>query len=159
MLRTRCANSAIILSYYRSRLQSDSSDMQVPTQYCDLQGPSWYWRRKGKVPKLVPMAQASKKGETHGAMYVLSSYCSVHTVEAIHFRIDMTEKYSTMPCIDLCLYGKGRQHHRSILQDVYVKQSNVDNYRSRSAYKLIELDDKFHFLKKGSIVVNSIVCP
>ena len=40
-----------------------------------------------------------------------------------------------------------------IMQDPFVKQANLDQYRSRSAYKLIELDDKFHFLRRGSIVV------
>ncbi len=34
-----------------------------------------------------------------------------------------------------------------------MSQAAVDQYRSRSAYKIIELDSKFHFLKPGSIVV------
>ena len=38
-----------------------------------------------------------------------------------------------------------------------MKQAAVDQYRSRSAFKLIELDDKFHFLRRGSIVVSAIV--
>ncbi len=32
-------------------------------------------------------------------------------------------------------------------------QAVLDHYRSRSAYKIIELDDKFHFLRPGSVVV------
>jgi 23S rRNA (uridine2552-2'-O)-methyltransferase len=34
-------------------------------------------------------------------------------------------------------------------KDTYVKQSKVDGYRARSAYKLIEIDDKFKIFKGG----------
>lgn len=44
------------------------------------------------------------------------------------------------------------------LNDPYVKQAQVDGYRSRAAYKLIELDDKFHLLK-GSRVVDLGIAP
>ena len=46
----------------------------------------------------------------------------------------------------------------SSIQDPLVSQAVLEQYRSRSAYKLIELDDKYHFLKKGSIVVSVISC-
>ena len=29
-------------------------------------------------------------------------------------------------------------------RDIYVRQSKVDGYRARSAYKLMEIDEKFH---------------
>ena len=44
----------------------------------------------------------------------------------------------------------------TLIQDPFVKQANVEQYRSRSAYKLIELDDKFHFLRRRSIVVRNL---
>ena len=34
-------------------------------------------------------------------------------------------------------------------RDIYVRQSQVDGYRARSAYKLIEIDEKFKILKNG----------
>ncbi len=34
------------------------------------------------------------------------------------------------------------------LNDPYVRRAQAEGYRSRAAYKLIELDDKFGFLKK-----------
>jgi len=34
-------------------------------------------------------------------------------------------------------------------RDIYVKESRNQNYRSRSAFKLIEIDQKFHFLSKS----------
>ena len=34
------------------------------------------------------------------------------------------------------------------LNDPYVREARVKGYRSRAAIKLIQLDDKFHFLKK-----------
>ena len=33
------------------------------------------------------------------------------------------------------------------LNDPYVKRAKAEGYRSRAAYKLIELDDRFGFLK------------
>jgi len=40
------------------------------------------------------------------------------------------------------------------LNDHYVRQSKVDGYRSRSAYKLLQIDDKFNILKNAQIVVD-----
>ena len=39
-------------------------------------------------------------------------------------------------------------------RDIYVKQSLIDGYRARSAYKLIEIDKKFKILKNGISVVD-----
>ena len=38
-------------------------------------------------------------------------------------------------------------------RDIYVRQSQVDGYRARSAYKLIEIDEKFKILKNGISVI------
>jgi len=39
-------------------------------------------------------------------------------------------------------------------RDIYVRQSHVDGYRARSAYKLIEIDEKFKILKNGISVID-----
>ena len=39
-------------------------------------------------------------------------------------------------------------------RDIYVRQSQIDGYRARSAYKLIEIDEKFKILKNGISVVD-----
>ena len=39
-------------------------------------------------------------------------------------------------------------------RDIYVRQSQVDGYRARSAYKLIEIDEKFRILKNGISVID-----
>ena len=39
-------------------------------------------------------------------------------------------------------------------RDIYVRQSLVDGYRARSAYKLIEIDKKFKVFKNGISVVD-----
>ena len=39
-------------------------------------------------------------------------------------------------------------------RDIYVRKSQVDGYRARSAYKLIEIDDKFKIFKNGISVVD-----
>ena len=45
------------------------------------------------------------------------------------------------------------------LNDPYVAQAKRDGYRSRAAYKLIEIDDKHHFLKHGVTVVDLGAAP
>jgi 23S rRNA (uridine2552-2'-O)-methyltransferase len=45
------------------------------------------------------------------------------------------------------------------LNDPYVAQAKRDGYRSRAAYKLIEIDDKYRFLKHGIAVVDLGAAP
>jgi 23S rRNA (uridine2552-2'-O)-methyltransferase len=45
------------------------------------------------------------------------------------------------------------------LNDPYVAQAKRDGYRSRAAYKLIEIDDKYRFLKPGLSVVDLGAAP
>jgi len=39
-------------------------------------------------------------------------------------------------------------------KDIYVRQSQVDGYRARSAYKLKEIDEKFKIFKNGISVID-----
>ena len=39
-------------------------------------------------------------------------------------------------------------------RDIYVRQSQVDGYRARSAYKLIEIDENFKIFKNGISVID-----
>jgi 23S rRNA (uridine2552-2'-O)-methyltransferase len=45
------------------------------------------------------------------------------------------------------------------LNDPYVHAAKRDGYRSRAAYKLSEIDDKYHFLKAGGRVVDLGAAP
>ncbi len=45
------------------------------------------------------------------------------------------------------------------LNDPYVAQAKSEGYRSRAAYKLIEIDDKYRFLKPGMTVVDLGAAP
>lgn len=45
------------------------------------------------------------------------------------------------------------------LNDPYVHRAQAEGYRSRAAYKLIELDEKFSFLKKARAVVDLGITP
>ena len=44
-------------------------------------------------------------------------------------------------------------------RDVFVRQSKVDGYRARSAYKLIEIDEKFKIFKGGMLVIDIGAAP
>ena len=44
-------------------------------------------------------------------------------------------------------------------RDIYVRQSKVDGYRARSAYKLIEIDQKFKIFKGGLSIVDIGAAP
>tara|TARA_A100001388_G_scaffold271998_1_gene251639 strand:+ start:3749 stop:4369 length:621 start_codon:yes stop_codon:yes gene_type:complete len=44
-------------------------------------------------------------------------------------------------------------------RDTYVKQSKIDGYRARSAYKLIEIDEKFNIFKGGLTVIDIGAAP
>ena len=43
--------------------------------------------------------------------------------------------------------------------DPYVARAQRDGYRARAAYKLIEMNEKFHFLKNGQVVVDLGAAP
>jgi 23S rRNA (uridine2552-2'-O)-methyltransferase len=45
------------------------------------------------------------------------------------------------------------------LNDPYVKRAKAEGYRSRAAYKLIELDERFGFLKGSKAVVDLGIAP
>uniref|UniRef100_A0A6G1SG82 rRNA methyltransferase 2, mitochondrial n=1 Tax=Aceria tosichella TaxID=561515 RepID=A0A6G1SG82_9ACAR len=44
-------------------------------------------------------------------------------------------------------------------KDIYKKMARYDNYRARSAFKLIQIDDKYKFLKPGKIVIDVGAAP
>ncbi|HEY2069986.1 MAG TPA: RlmE family RNA methyltransferase [Rhizomicrobium sp.] len=45
------------------------------------------------------------------------------------------------------------------LNDPYVHAARTKGYRSRAAFKLVELDEKFHFLKKGARILDLGAAP
>lgn len=45
------------------------------------------------------------------------------------------------------------------LNDPYVARAKAEGYRARAAYKLIELDEKFQFLKRGARVIDLGAAP
>ena len=44
-------------------------------------------------------------------------------------------------------------------RDIYVRQSKLDGFRARSAYKLIEIDQKFKIFKGGMLVIDIGAAP
>jgi 23S rRNA (uridine2552-2'-O)-methyltransferase len=45
------------------------------------------------------------------------------------------------------------------LNDPYVRKAKAEGYRSRAAYKLIELDERFHFLRGAKRVIDLGIAP
>ncbi|MEW6679334.1 MAG: RlmE family RNA methyltransferase [Pseudomonadota bacterium] len=50
--------------------------------------------------------------------------------------------------------AKTREWHQRHVNDFYVKQATEQGWRSRAAFKLMEIDDKDHLIKPGQIVVD-----
>tara|TARA_B100000029_G_C17419351_1_gene903714 strand:+ start:239 stop:859 length:621 start_codon:yes stop_codon:yes gene_type:complete len=44
-------------------------------------------------------------------------------------------------------------------RDLFYKKSKIEGYRSRAAYKLIEMNQKFKFIKKNSLLLDLGSCP
>lgn len=44
-------------------------------------------------------------------------------------------------------------------KETFYKKAKAENYRARSAYKLLELQEKFHIIKKGDVVVDCGAAP
>ncbi|HEV7960539.1 MAG TPA: RlmE family RNA methyltransferase [Rhizomicrobium sp.] len=57
------------------------------------------------------------------------------------------------------LKASSRQWLTRQLNDPYVHAAKREGYRSRAAFKLLELDAKFHFLKKGARVLDLGAAP
>ena len=63
------------------------------------------------------------------------------------------------------LNKKIAQHKSSVAwltrqaSDPYVARAHRDGFRARAAYKLIEMNDRFHFLKNGQVVVDLGAAP
>lgn len=45
------------------------------------------------------------------------------------------------------------------INDIYVKKCRYDRYRCRSAYKLLEIDERFNILKPRSVVIDCGAAP
>lgn len=63
------------------------------------------------------------------------------------------------------LNKKIAQHKSSVAwlqrqaHDPYVARAQKDGYRARAAYKIIEMNEKYHFLKNGQVVVDLGAAP
>jgi 23S rRNA (uridine2552-2'-O)-methyltransferase len=50
--------------------------------------------------------------------------------------------------------SKNRTWIKQHVKDPYVKQSQLDGYRSRASYKLLEIVEKWRYIKPGMVVVD-----
>lgn len=57
-------------------------------------------------------------------------------------------------CIPMKPSKTSKQWMREHINDPYVQMAQKDGYRSRAAYKLLEIDERDHLLKPGMVVVD-----
>ncbi len=57
------------------------------------------------------------------------------------------------------LSSRSREWMREHLEDPFVKRAHKDGYRSRAAYKLLEVNEKYHIIKSGMTVVDLGAAP
>ncbi|WP_061929776.1 RlmE family RNA methyltransferase [Aureimonas sp. AU22] len=57
------------------------------------------------------------------------------------------------------LKASSREWLQRQLNDPYVRRSKIDGYRSRAAYKLSEIDDRYKLLRKGMRIVDLGAAP
>ncbi|MFN2133820.1 MAG: RlmE family RNA methyltransferase [Anaerolineae bacterium] len=56
--------------------------------------------------------------------------------------------------------GRGRQHWRKQqTQDPYFRRAKEEGYRARSAYKLLQIQERFHVLHRGDTVLDLGAAP
>jgi len=81
---------------------------------------------------------------------------SIETVPFyVHGRLLLARSYSKLGPTEL----KGRKTAaqkwlRRQYKDPYIQKAREESYRCRSAYKLMEIDDKFHILRPGYMVLD-----
>src|SRR6516165_8061211 len=105
---------------------------------------------------------------------VVSSCCSktcatdsIHEYHSAPSRpepVSMTRDQSRRPMKVQVRAGKGRSLSSKLwlerqLNDPYVARARREGFRGRAAFKLIEIDDKHHLLKKGARVVDLGAAP
>lgn len=69
------------------------------------------------------------------------------------------ERQLTTPVKNKKLDESSRNWVRRQLNDPYVARARADGYRARAAYKLIELDAQFRFLKRGQRAIDLGAAP
>ena len=91
---------------------------------------------------------------------LLSSSC---TVSAIFHRPDVLDQLFTARYRARNFHAAHPKSKRSVssnewlkrqMRDLYVKQAGKENYRCRSAFKLLQINDRFHILKPGHVVID-----
>ncbi len=53
----------------------------------------------------------------------------------------------------------GKRWYREHRRDPYYRRAKAENYRSRAAYKLLQINERFHIIKEGDVVVDLGAAP
>lgn len=66
---------------------------------------------------------------------------------------------SSPPGRESCTIKSSKEWLRRHVSDPYVQRSKAQGYRSRAAFKILELDEKEHFFRPGALVVDLGAAP
>ncbi|KAI3381463.1 hypothetical protein SNEBB_003957 [Seison nebaliae] len=65
----------------------------------------------------------------------------------------------SIKCLSKTTRNSSKQWKKRQMNDIYVRMSQVDNYRSRAAYKLLMLQDKYKFIHSNQIILDVGAAP
>ena len=141
-----------------------SWDAANTLNYCSCQTSKRFWVRLllFKDDRKWPEVKASGGNPwRHFKMASCRRFLECRALELV-FRCNFSSSVLVCSSRSHILKGKSsssQQWLKRQLKDPYVKKARTENYRCRSAFKLLEIDEKFRLLRPGKVVIDCGAAP